>query len=99
MKSHPAALSASAQKDKEALSALETVANSLSGKNLTDQEIKALSKDIQTNKETQSAVKSITASVSSHQVKVNYCPVDGERFDSRVKACPRHKVELKEVEE
>ncbi len=92
-------LRSSSETNKDALSAAQTMANSLSGKNLTDQQIKELSRDIQKNKDTQTAIQSITRAVSSNRVKVHYCPVDGERFSFQVKVCPQHHVLLKEVEE
>ena len=91
--------SSSAGTDQDAVSAVKSLANSLSGKELNDRQIKELSKDIQKNKDTQSAIKSVSDAVGSKNVNVFYCPVDGERFSARVKSCPAHQVLLKKVEE
>ena len=58
-----------------------------------------LSKNIQKDKQAQSAIESVTGAMISSRTAVHYCPVDGERFSPRVKICPTHNVPLKEVEE
>ena len=58
-----------------------------------------LSKNIQKDKQAQSAIESVTDAMISNRAAVHYCPVDGERFSPRVKICPTHQVPLKEVEE
>ena len=58
-----------------------------------------LSKNIQKDKQAQSAIESVTGAMISNRVPVYYCPVDGERFSPRVKICPTHHAPLKEVEE
>ena len=83
----------------DVVSALEKVAGSLSGKELNEKEIKNLSTDIRANKETQSALQSITSALGQERFGVKYCPVDGKHFSSRVMVCPEHNVKLKEVEE
>lgn len=83
----------------DVVSALEKVAGSLSGKELNEKEIKTLSTDIRANKDTQSALQSITSALGQDRSGVKYCPVDGKHFNPRVLVCPEHNVKLKEVEE
>lgn len=92
------AQTASGETAAEVTSALEAVAGSISGKKLSQSEVDALSKDLQTNEETKSAVDSLTGALSGGQPAVYYCPVDGKRFSSRVKTCPEHNVTLKKLE-
>lgn len=61
--------------------------------------LKELSQEIQKDKQAQSAIESVTEAMSSQRIMVYYCPVDGERFSSRVKVCPTHHVPLKEVQD
>ncbi len=83
---------------KETVSALKALAGSYKGKPLSDEEAKALAKDLANNEEAKSAVQSITGAVGGERVVVKYCPVDGKRFSGRVVVCPEHHVPLKEVE-
>ncbi len=77
--------------------ALQSVAGALAGKELSDQDIQNLKKEIQTNGEARDAVKEITNSLQQ-PAQVKYCPIDGQRYSGNLKWCPIHHVELKEVE-
>ena len=83
---------------KEAESSLTSVAGALAGKKLSPEDVKKLEKQIATNKDAQSAVKSIGNSMQGH-APVKYCPVDGQRYSARLTICPEHGVELKSLDE
>ena len=81
----------------EAQSALKSVAESLSGQALSEEDLKKLSRDLRKNPEVQSAVESVTGAFSNFPA-VKYCPVDGKRFSADQTHCPEHGVELQTVE-
>ena len=83
-----------AQNTEEMDTALEAVAEAMAGKELSQEDIKNLRKEIQTNPEARDAVKKITDSLQE-PAAVKYCPVDGQRYAPHLKLCPAHKVELK----
>lgn len=85
--------------DDESAAAMKIVAESLSGKELSDQDLKKISHDIKTDEQAQSAIATVTGAISSPLLIGHYCPVDGERFSRRVKICPKHHIPLKELEE
>lgn len=74
---------------------LKSVASALGGKDLTDEEMKALIKGVKNDKEAQSAIESISNSLDSEKRQIQYCPLDGERYAARLTVCPKHSVELK----
>ncbi len=84
---------------KDVREALGTITQAISGKQLSKEELKNLTKDLRTNKDARSAIQSITDSMSRKTVKVKYCPVTGRRYAPRVVICPVHKVKLKLLEE
>lgn len=86
-------------KTKEEMEAMRSIAGAVSGKQLNDQEFKDLAQQVQKDPQAQSAVGAITGSLGGETVRVKYCPVDGQRFSSRIKECPDHHVELKYVDE
>ena len=52
------------------------------------------------HKEAVSAIQAVAGSLSGKNVvAVRYCPIDGERFSSRVQFCPTHHLALKDLEE
>ena len=79
--------------------ALRLIANGMVKKDLTDEESRRLSQQIQKDPRAQSAVSAITNSMGGTAAPAKYCPVDGTRFSSRLKICPEHHVELKSVDE
>ena len=74
-----------------------TVAEAISGKSLSDAEVKDLTNQIKNDKEAQSAVQSITEVISG-EVSLKYCPVTGKRYASHLINCPIHDVNLEIVE-
>ena len=86
------------QKQRETTAALKTVAGTLSGKEINDEDLKNLAQRMETDKETKSAVQALTGTIVGAGVVVKYCPVDGKRFSGTLSICPEHHVELKRVE-
>lgn len=83
--------------NQENLEDLRTVAGAMAGKTLTDEDLKKLDKQLKTDKDAQSAVSTLTNSLSGTKKIIKYCPVCGERFAASVKTCPTHNVELKQL--
>ena len=76
---------------------LSAVAGALSGKQLSEEELRNLEKQIQTDEEAQSAIQVITDSVGGKAPQVKYCPVTGRRYASHLEICPEHQVQLEVV--
>ena len=76
---------------------LSAVAGALSGKTLSEEEIRNLKKQIQTDKDAQSAIQVITDSVGGKTLQVKYCPVTGKRYASHIEICPEHQIKLEIV--
>ncbi len=81
----------------EAQEALSAVAGALSGRSLTDEELKGLEKQIREDEEAQTAIQAITESVGGQAPIVKYCPVTGKRYASHMEICPEHHVSLEIV--
>jgi hypothetical protein len=88
---------AETQKDVE--SALKTVAGAISGREVSDKDVRGLARQLKQDKEAQAALEAITQTVSGQQVVTKYCPVDGERFSARLTVCPVHGATLQEIRE
>ena len=84
--------------NQEALDAVGQVTGALTGKELTDAEKRKVLRDLQKDKEAQSAMKSISGALEVKQSGIKYCPVDGKRFSDQIDECPEHKVKLKELD-
>jgi len=76
---------------------LSAIAGALSGKTLSEEELRNLEKQIQTDEEAQTAIQSITDSVGGKASPVKYCPVTGRRYASHLEICPEHQVQLEVV--
>lgn len=76
---------------------IQSVVGALSGKPVTEQDLRKLSTDIKKDKDAQAALNAI-ASPMTQGAHVKYCPVDGKRFGGNLKTCPDHGGELKDVE-
>ena len=76
---------------------LSAIAGALSGKTLSEEEIRNLEEQIRTDEEAQSAIQSIADSVGGKVPSVKYCPVTGRRYASHLKICPEHQVPLEVV--
>ncbi len=87
------------QSSTEAKEALTSIAGAMSGKQLSEKDIEALSKRVQNDPETKSAVETLTNSLSGKERKIYYCPIDGVRYSQAVAICPVHHIPLKAVDE
>lgn len=83
-----------AESSKDVLNAVGQVADALSGQSLSDEQKKKLIKDIQKDKEAQSALRSIADGMDVKKTVVKYCPVDGKRYSVDQEVCPEHHVRL-----
>ncbi len=87
---------ASHETHRDVQKALGSITEAISGKTLSDKELKKLSKDLRTDKEARSAIKVITDTMSGRR-RVKYCPVTGRRYAPNLTVCPEHGVPLKDV--
>jgi hypothetical protein len=85
------------ESSKEMLNAVGEVAGVLAGQELTDEQKKKLVRDIQKDKDAQSALRAISGAMDIKQTAVKYCPVDGKRYSHDLQICPEHKVKLQEL--
>ena len=83
----------------EALSALHSVTKAVSGKDLTQDQMIDLARNMEKDQETQSAVKAITDSLQGTSTSYKYCPICGKRYHPKFRYCPIHGVPLKTVNE
>jgi len=77
--------------------AFAAVAGALSGKKLSEDELRNLKKQIQTDEDAQTAVQAIAESVGAISPTVKFCPVTGRRYAAYLEICPDHQVKLKVV--
>ena len=87
------------ERPQDVQSALTSVAGSLSGKEMSPQDVQKLEKQLTKDPEAQKAVGAITESMSSGEKNIKYCPVDGKRYSGKFLRCPEHNVELKNLGE
>ncbi len=90
--------SQSQEKKSEVTSAIKSVVQSLSQEEMSPEDLKGLTKQIREDKETQTAVQSISEAMQGGQDFVKYCPIDGQRFHSKFETCPTHNVLLQAIE-
>lgn len=87
----------SQESHKDIANAVGQVADALSGQELTPEQRKKLVRDIQKDKDAQSALRSISGAMDVKQTGIKYCPVDGKRYSPDMQVCPAHKVKLEEL--
>ncbi len=73
---------------------MKSVIGAITGKPVSDEDLKKLRKQIYKDPQAQSAIKSITNSLSGKSVIIKYCPIDGVRYSQAFKQCPKHNVDL-----
>jgi len=83
----------------EALEALHSMTEAVSGKDVSQQDMVDLARDIDQNEEAATAVKAITDSLQGEGISYKYCPICGKRYHPKFTYCPLHHVLLKDVEE
>jgi len=81
----------------DAAEALQAVAGALGGKNVSEADLKALNKQIQSDPQARSAVEAISGSYEEKK-KMKYCPETGERFAVHLEYCPGSQTKLEWVE-
>ncbi len=86
-----------AETRKEAREALSVVAGAISGKTLSDEDLRNLEKQIREDEGAQSAIQAITESVGGKAAVVKYCPVTGKRYAPHMEICPEHHILLEVV--
>ena len=85
------------ESSQEVISALQTVTEGLTNKNLTQADLKNLAGQMQKDPQARSAVSQVNAAFGIQEIGVKYCPVDGQRFSAKLDICPVHKVKLEVV--
>ena len=88
------AVTSEQENPQEAVSALGEVAESYAGRQLTEEEKRALVKDIQKDPEAQSAVKAIADSMETNTAKIKYSPATGKRYSADLEYDPETGVKL-----
>lgn len=68
-------------------SAMLQVGAALSGKELTEEQLRKLHLQMK-DKEAQSAVESITQSLSNQSLSIKYCPSTGKRYSAHLETAP-----------
>ncbi|HBR15779.1 MAG TPA: hypothetical protein DD723_09635 [Candidatus Omnitrophica bacterium] len=93
-------ISSSRQKETPAdvKNALGSIAGAVTGRELTKEELDRLQKQMKNDPQAQSAVESITRSLSG-KPRVKYCPLTGERYAPHLEFCPLDGTKLKEMDE
>jgi len=75
---------------------VKAVAEGLTGKAFTDEEVRELERKMQSDEETQTAIQSISGALLTPKA-VKYCPMTGKRYAVRLQRCPVHDVDLKSL--
>jgi len=78
---------------------LEAVAESYTRKDLSDEEVKILAKDLQTDEEAQSAIKVIADSLENKNTNIKYSPVTGKRYSGDLEYDPETGAKLVPLDE
>lgn len=82
---------------KEMAQAVGQVADAITGQSLTDEQKRKLTKEIQSDKDTQSALNVIADAMDPKKIIIKFCPVDGQRFNPNVEICPVHNIKLEQL--
>ena len=82
----------------EAAGALGAVAGSYAGKQLSEEELKALARQIEKDEEAQSAIRAITGSMESNSANIKYSPKTGKRYSGDLEYEPGTGVKLLPLE-
>ena len=79
----------------DVINAVIRVGKTLTGQDMSQEDVRRLGQSVAKDPEAQSAITSITQT----GVDAKYCPVDGKHFSGRVTLCPEHHVELRPISE
>ena len=80
--------------DQEAVSALSGIAESYTGKKLTDEQLNDLAHDLKNDEDAQSAVGAITGSLEGNNANIKYSPATGKRYSGDLDIDPETGVKL-----
>ncbi len=96
----PEALLKTSEKEElaDAASALTSVTNSLSDKNMTEQELYEAARKMKDDPDAQQALEAISTSFDRKQVQVKYSPATGKRYSVEMEFDPETGVRLLPVE-
>jgi len=96
----PEALLKTSEKEElaDAASALTSVTNSLSDKNMTEQELYEAARKMKDDPDAQQALEAISTSFDRKQVQVKYSPATGKRYSAALEFDPETGVRLLPVE-
>jgi len=87
-----------AESREEEKAALQSVVGAVSNREVGEEDLRDLSRQIGGDEEARQAVETIAQGLGG-EVRVKYCPVTGKRYHPRFKVCPVHGVPLKEVKD
>jgi len=77
---------------------IESIGGSLSGKELSEDDIKRIKKQLRNDPEAQSAVQAVSEGLDKNRIRIKFCPLTGKRYGPNFKLCPEHNVDLQWVE-
>jgi hypothetical protein len=83
---------------KEVDETIETIAEAITGKDFSQEEVQALKKQVVYDEEARSAVEKITNVMRGERIRVKICPETGERFSASLEYCPGTDIPLIEIE-
>jgi len=83
----------------ETMAALQTIAGSMTGEELTEEDLHRLGQDIKNDEDAKSAVQGMTDLIKGEKSSIKYCPEDGKRYSAHLKYCPGTTILLKVLEE
>ena len=82
----------------DVISAVGTMAEGLTNKDISPEDLKRLGEQLKNDPQAKSAVESVNSALQAKQGGIRYCPVDGKRFSDRVTKCPYCGALLKDLE-
>jgi len=82
----------------EALSALESITESLTGKEMDEKQRKEMIRQLRKDEEAQSAIKKIGDAIDNKNIKIKYSPKTGKRYSLDMEYCPDTGVKLLPLE-
>ncbi len=80
------------------ISAITTMTTGLTGQSISEDDMRKVAKQMQTDPEAKSAIAAIGGSFTQQPDDVKYCPVDGTRYSGNLTKCPKCGAVLKPVQ-
>ncbi len=91
--------SSSEETPQDVTSALRSVSGSLSGKEMSEKDLRDLSNQIQKDKEARSALKAVSGAMRGESPNGKYCPLCGQHLSGQMNTCPRDGTQLLPLDE